>query len=178
MEMAFKADPMFLIGLMLQIYAENHIQGHGTRAETWSAYEYIDQLDDQKINDIAHKYAEKKGVKSIRLVGDDEQKKEFFEIVYDDPIYKDILFKNLCGGVDGLGVADLKTKTFYKCKGEGEHWNCLWQVLRERYQEEIQRDKAEIENFIMTNFKFIGEYRRLDSYMGNDLDWKWRPYGN
>ncbi|MBC2106121.1 hypothetical protein [Listeria booriae] len=179
MQMPFKVDPMYVIKLMLQMYTERFIQGdpHSTDADIWAAYEYIDQLDDDKIYDIANKYSEIKGTKEINITATDEQKKEFFEIVYEDSIYKAILFKRQRAGNAGLGVADLKAEKFYRCYSLGEHWKRLWEILREEYDEEIQRDKDEVEKFIMSNFEFVGERRALESYMGEDLNWRWRPHG-
>ncbi|MBC1402117.1 hypothetical protein HB904_16855 [Listeria booriae] len=179
MKIQFKADPMYVIELMLRMYAERFIQGNpdSTDADIWAAYEYIDQLNDDKIYGIADKYSEIKGTKEINITATDEQKKEFFEIVYEDPIYKAILFKQQRAGNAGLGVADLKAGKFYRCRSLGEHWGKLWEVLREEYDEEIQQDKEMVEKFIMSNFEFVGESKALGDYMGEDLYWRWRPRG-
>lgn len=161
----FKADPLWIIKQLIQIYYENHVNNDKSLTDAYNfavgkvaVMHRENSLTDEEVDAIAEKYAEQNNLDEISLTGDIEQQKAFYELMLELPRIKEFEHEYLLKGYGKheLSVVDRSTMIEYQCR-LGDHYQTMMQIIKEHYWDDfIVLSIDEKDAFLMERFALIG----------------------
>lgn len=179
--LSFKCDPLRLLRLTMDIFAEN-LEGKHTKAIQFARYEYLRTMTDDELKELTERYINEQELEVITLEDYEKDCSHLFQYIYKSERYKALEFKfNKKGyGKTGMGVVDNSDNTFYHCQF-AHHWQKVTEIIKMKYPHlgkaldaMYLNDKLNeydgvtreyLDNFITTRFEFTGASRPIDKYM-------------
>lgn len=170
-QLNFTYDPIVLTKLLLQMYAEQVIEGNTFKARQFACYEYLRTQTDEECESLVQEYAEQENLSVITYDNWKEDCRIMFEIIEQKKRFKEQLFQYQVDGygATGLGVADMTDKTFYDCEF-AHHWETVMEIIREKYSHMTYQELDGVDGFIMKNLKLVGSDRAMKTNLVN-LQW-------
>lgn len=179
----FTYDPIVLSKLMLQIYAEKHIDTDAAvKATVYAAYEYLRTVSDEELEAVLIQYTKEENIEAITFSDSEEECRLIFTYIFKTQQFIDLEFdyKKKGYSVTGLGVVDKYDKTFYDC-AFGEHWKTVESILAAKYPEQFEAylelnytnkethngfNHEQLDRFILNTFELVGEMRSIQNHLG------------
>ncbi|CUB51677.1 hypothetical protein BN2127_JRS10_01196 [Bacillus subtilis] len=181
-QFSFTYDPIVLSKLMLQIYAEKHIDTvAAVKATVYAAYEYLRTVSDEELERVLIQYTQEEKIEAITFSNFEEECRLIFTYIFKSQQFIDLEFGYKSDGYSktGLGVVDKHEKTFYECTF-GEHWRTVENILETKYPEQFEaylqlnyENKEEhngfthkqLDRFILNTFELVGEMRSIENHL-------------
>ena len=166
----FRMDGHWAALMLLKLHFDNNYNGSDdySKATIYSLSEilYTNELTQSEIDEVYFKYAENHDLgNEITLTGLPEQTIEVFSYLFELGRYKDIYWNNILKG-NGYShsVLDLTTKQEHATE-MGGHWFTMFKLIEETYNEKFEKlTREEQDDFLLSNFKLIGESYRKEYY--------------
>lgn len=182
--MHFTYEPIALTKLLLQMYAENHLEKEKkAKATIFAVYKYLDTVTDEQVESLLLEFATNEKIEEITFKDWKHDCKCIFDCIFRTSRFNELEFEYKKQGysITGLGVVDKTDDTFYDCVF-AEHWQTIEKILEEKYPDlyeafiemtyghkEVKEHKGitreYLDGFILDNFQLIGGRNSLDSYI-------------
>ncbi|MDT2385486.1 hypothetical protein ACE4Z8_03220 [Enterococcus avium] len=171
-------DIIYILRLLIQMGYEKKYDGNEKYSKAMR-FAYADvlvgdrdnALTDEEIMEIAEKYADDNNITELRITGEDHQKFALLDTAIQIiPRINDLFWEYSLKGYNAdFSVIDLRAKKEHVCSN-GSHYKTILEIIRKNYRDEFKAlNQQEKDNFVLSNFKLIGQTMANDWYVPSSM---------